>query len=118
MKKHLIKNYLEFKEYRLKFGGSTSKFIYNKCKNEKGELYVLENGMLEFAPTDTTDKIVQSVISDLNERSKVGILKYNTTLERDDLSLKDWLQHAYEETLDKANYLKRAIIELEHEERN
>ena len=61
----------------------------------------------------TTDKVVQSVMNDLNERSRIGVEKYNTTLEREDLSLKDWLQHAYEETLDKANYLKRAILELE-----
>lgn len=61
----------------------------------------------------TSDKVVQSVMNDLNERSKVGVGKYGVTLEREDLSLKDWLQHAYEETLDKANYLKRAIMELE-----
>lgn len=59
------------------------------------------------------DKIVNAVCNDLQERSKRGIEKYNTTLERTDLELKDWLQHAYEETLDKANYLKRAIIEIE-----
>lgn len=62
----------------------------------------------------TSDKVVQSVMNDLNERSRIGVEKYNTTLERTDLSLKDWLQHAYEETLDKANYLKRAILELEN----
>lgn len=61
----------------------------------------------------TSDKVVQSVMNDLNERSRVGVEKYGVTLERDDLNLKNWLQHAYEETLDKANYLKRAILELE-----
>lgn len=43
----------------------------------------------------------------------MGLKKYGVTLERTDLSLKDWLQHAYEECLDQANYLKRAIFELE-----
>ena len=62
----------------------------------------------------TEDKIVQAVMNDLNERSKVGLAKYNTSLERTDLNLKDWLIHAYEETLDKANYLKRAILEIEN----
>jgi len=28
------------------------------------------------------------------------------------LELREWLQHAYEETLDKAVYLKRAIDEI------
>lgn len=60
------------------------------------------------------DKIVEAVRADLLQRSQVGIKKYNTTLERTDLELKDWLQHAYEECLDMANYLKRSIIELEN----
>lgn len=60
------------------------------------------------------DKIVEAVRADLLQRSQVGIKKYNTTLERTDLELKDWLQHAYEEALDMANYLKRSIIELEN----
>ena len=61
-----------------------------------------------------TDKVVEAVREDLLQRSQVGIKKYNTTLERNDLDLKDWLQHAYEEALDMANYLKRSIIELEN----
>ena len=61
------------------------------------------------------DSVVEAVREDLLRRSQVGIKKYGITLERIDLSLKDWLQHAYEETLDSANYLKRAIIELEKE---
>lgn len=61
----------------------------------------------------THDKVVLAVISDLNRRSEVGIKKYNTTLERTDLELRDWLQHAYEECLDQANYLKRSIMELD-----
>ena len=66
----------------------------------------------------TSDKVVQAVMNDLNDRSRVGVEKYNTTLERTDLKLKDWLQHAYEETLDKANYLKRAILEIENHANN
>lgn len=61
----------------------------------------------------TRDKVVMAVMTDLNRRSEIGIKKYNTTLERTDLELRDWLQHAYEECLDQANYLKRAIMELD-----
>lgn len=57
--------------------------------------------------------IVEAVRQDLLERSQVGVKKYGVTLERTDLGLKEWLQHAYEETLDQANYLKRAILEME-----
>jgi hypothetical protein len=60
------------------------------------------------------DTVVAAVRDDLLRRSELGIAKYGVTLDRTDLNLRDWLQHAYEETLDQANYLKRAIIELEH----
>lgn len=63
--------------------------------------------------TITPDRVVEAVRADLLSRSQLGIAKYGVTLDRTDLSLRDWLQHAYEETLDQANYLKRAIIELE-----
>lgn len=60
------------------------------------------------------DPIVEAVRDDLLQRSQVGISKYGVNLARDDLSLRDWLQHAYEETLDQANYLKRAIVEIDN----
>ena len=59
------------------------------------------------------DTIVESVRVDLLNRSKVGIKKYGVTLDRKDLKLKDWLQHAYEECLDQALYLKRSILKIE-----
>jgi hypothetical protein len=62
------------------------------------------------------DPVVHKVRLDLLERSQKGIQKYGTTLDRIDLGLKEWLQHAYEETLDLANYLKRCILELESKE--
>ena len=55
------------------------------------------------------DSIVQSVQADLQARSERGIAKYNTTLDRTDLTQKEWLQHAYEEALDFALYLKKLI---------
>lgn len=58
------------------------------------------------------DKVVEAVRRDLLNRSETGIRKYGMSLEREDLNLRDWLQHAYEECLDQANYLKRAIIEI------
>lgn len=58
------------------------------------------------------DSVVEAVRTDLLQRSRLGIAKYGVTLDRTDLSLRDWLQHAYEETLDQANYLKRVILEL------
>ena len=65
----------------------------------------------------TLDTVVRAVRQDLLDRSNVGIEKYNNTLDRTDIDLKGWLQHAYEECLDQANYLKRSIIEIEKNER-
>jgi hypothetical protein len=65
----------------------------------------------------TIDTVVRAVRQDLLDRSNVGIEKYNNTLDRTDIDLKGWLQHAYEECLDQANYLKRSIIEIERNER-
>lgn len=53
------------------------------------------------------DSIVEAVRQELLERSEVGIKKYNTTLDREDLSVSDWVKHAYEENLDSALYLKK-----------
>jgi hypothetical protein len=53
------------------------------------------------------DKIVLRVLSRFNERSQVGIKKYNTTLERSDLSTLEWLTHAQEEAMDFVLYLER-----------
>lgn len=55
------------------------------------------------------DSIVEAVRADLQRRSEIGIKKYNTTLDRIDLTEIDWLNHAYEEALDLALYLKKTI---------
>jgi hypothetical protein len=53
------------------------------------------------------------VCVDIAERQKKGFLKYGTSVERNPLSHKEWLQHAYEEALDMAIYLRRSIEEME-----
>jgi hypothetical protein len=45
------------------------------------------------------DTVVEAVRADLLRRSQVGIAKYGVTLDRTDLNLRDWLQHAYEEVV-------------------
>jgi len=47
------------------------------------------------------------------ERQMRGVEKYGTTVQANPLTLRDWLQHALEESLDHAIYLKRAIEELD-----
>jgi hypothetical protein len=77
------------------------------------------NGFELAGPTVTTtndevvsDSVVEAVRDDLLRRSKIGIKKYNTTLDRTDIDLKGWVSHALEEALDLSLYLKRIQIEL------
>jgi hypothetical protein len=52
------------------------------------------------------------VCEDIAKRQQVGLAKYKMTVAANPLSLREWLQHAYEECLDQAVYLKRAMSEL------
>jgi len=56
------------------------------------------------------------VCDDIAGRQALGLNKYGVSVADNPLTLKQWLQHAYEETLDKAVYLKRAIEEIEKSE--
>lgn len=52
----------------------------------------------------------------LASRQQLGIKKYGMTVEDNPLTLRQWLQHALEEVLDQAVYLKRAIEEIDAKE--
>lgn len=58
------------------------------------------------------DSIVTSVIKQFEERSIKGKEKYGTDLDREDLALVDWLQHAKEEAMDLTLYLEKIIQTL------
>jgi len=60
--------------------------------------------------------IVESVRQQLLDRSNAGLLKYGVTLDRDDLSLLDWLEHAKQEQMDSVLYLEKIIQELRKNE--
>jgi hypothetical protein len=53
------------------------------------------------------DSIVKSVVSSYKERSRVGIKKYNKTMDRNDLSTSEWLQHLQEELMDATLYIEK-----------
>lgn len=54
------------------------------------------------------------VCNDIAARQAKGLAKYGVTVANNPLKLKSWLQHAYEECLDQAIYLKRAMREMEN----
>jgi methylaspartate ammonia-lyase len=58
------------------------------------------------------DPIVLKVLSKYYERSQLGIQKYGRTLDRDDLSLTDWLNHLQEELMDATLYIEKLKADL------
>ncbi len=56
---------------------------------------------------DSVDSVVRAVIEKFLDRAKVGKAKYGTDLDRTDLSVLDWIQHAQEEHMDAILYLEK-----------
>ena len=56
---------------------------------------------------EVKDSIVLKVIEKFKDRSLMGLEKYGTTLDRNDLSLLDWINHAQEELMDGILYLEK-----------
>ena len=61
---------------------------------------------------ETTDSVVFSVVRKFLERSAFGFRKYGTNLDRQDLSVLDWIQHAQEEHMDAILYLEKLKQEV------
>ena len=61
---------------------------------------------------DKNDSIVSSVVYKYGDRSKRGIQKYNKTLDREDLSTEDWLNHLQEELMDATLYIEKLLKKI------
>ena len=53
------------------------------------------------------DSVVKTVLNKYIERSLLGKKKYGTDLDRDDLTIVDWVQHTQEELMDATLYLEK-----------
>jgi hypothetical protein len=53
------------------------------------------------------DSIVTSIIKQFEDRSTAGKKKYGTDLDRQDLSLLEWVEHAKQEHMDAILYLEK-----------
>jgi hypothetical protein len=62
---------------------------------------------MDFVTIDNKDTVVYRIAHLLRSRSETGIRKYGTTLDRTDLEVKQWIDHAIEECLDQALYLQK-----------
>ena len=63
-------------------------------------------------PTGTEAK----VCADIAARQQLGLNKYGMSVQDNPLTTLQWLQHAYEECLDQAVYLKRAIESMQSDQ--
>ena len=64
-------------------------------------------------PSETLKRLSR----DLEVREVLGHMKYNTTIDRTDLSELDWVRHAREEAMDLAVYLTRLLLMLEERDK-
>lgn len=52
-------------------------------------------------------KLLDELFSEFANREQRGFLKYGTTMDRQDLSLEEWMQHFKEELMDGLLYLHK-----------
>jgi tRNA A37 threonylcarbamoyladenosine biosynthesis protein TsaE len=64
------------------------------------------------------DGIVNRVIDLFKKRSERGLKKYGTTLDRNDLTHVEWLQHLQEELMDAALYIEKLKDETKNKQSN
>lgn len=84
---------MENKEQRQPFEG-------NYCvEDENGELHEL-------------DSVVSSIIDQFTSRALMGKKKYGVDLDRTDLSLLEWIEHAKQEHMDAILYLEKIKQEI------
>lgn len=57
-------------------------------------------------------QITQGLIDKLTQRDAVGLAKYGVSLDREDLTPEQWLDHKTEELLDAAGYAQSAKREI------
>jgi hypothetical protein len=67
--------------------------------------------------TPKLDSIVTSVINQFTARAKMGKKKYGVDLDRTDLSLLDWIEHAKQEHMDAILYLEKIKQEIDGQEK-
>lgn len=61
--------------------------------------------------------LLEQLISEFQSREERGFKKYGTTMDRTDLSLSEWVQHALEEAMDLSLYLIKIKQQLNDTQR-
>ena len=87
--------------------------LYWKSNDTNGSILRRYPGDIEVTMDEPKkDSYVQLVKEKFEQRSQTGIKKYNTTLEREDLNVVEWLNHLQEELMDATLYVERLKAEL------
>jgi len=105
------------KNKEIEFAEWLAKNHYVLCNESKGihfwenedSIWTTDTLYSMFNKEQMKDTIVESVIEQFKQRSEVGIKKYNTTLDRTDLTRLEWMIHFREEIQDGLLYLERII---------
>ena len=61
----------------------------------------------EYRFVKQTDSIVDSIIDQFVERASFGKTKYGVDMDREDLSILEWIEHAKQEHMDAILYLEK-----------
>jgi len=77
-------------------------FVLHKLQEVRDELI----DQIDVNTEGLQDKVVETVIQSYKRRSALGIEKYGKTMEREDLSTLEWLQHFQEEMMDATLYVE------------
>lgn len=59
-------------------------------------------------PSEVTNGLIRRLI----QRDETGLRKYGVSLDRQDLTIEQWLEHQTEELLDGAGYAQSALREI------
>ena len=80
------------------------------CEQEKSQQHMKEELIRELgydpAPPKL-DSVVTTIIEQFKERSERGKAKYGVDLDRTDLTLLEWIEHAKQEHMDAILYLEK-----------
>ena len=85
----------------------------NAVNNNNSKILETPSGQIHIIDNEL-DSVVRSVMQKYIERSLVGKKKYGTTLDREDLTTVEWINHTQEELMDATLYLeklKKTLIE-------
>ena len=75
--------------------------VYNVTINDPSKDYLPKQEPFKM------DSVVQSIVDRFESRAKFGNQKYGTDLDRNDLSVLEWIQHIQDELHDGILYLEK-----------